>query len=91
MASKHVIARNAITRGFVIVLMDNEGYIETTANSLAIQIGCYGHCGETSMGRRYIRPNHNMPRSAAQLKIQDCLRIGLWRSDALGVFHLSRK
>ena len=37
------------------------------------------------------RPLHNMPRSTAQLKMQDCLRIGLWRSDALGVSHLSRK
>ena len=34
--------------------------------------------------------NQNMPRSAAQLKMQHCLRIALWRSDALGVSHLSR-
>ena len=33
--------------------------------------------------------NHNMPRNAANLKMQACFCVGPWRSNALEVFHLS--
>ena len=35
--------------------MDNAGYMKTTAKSLATRIGCYRHCRERSVGRKYIQ------------------------------------